>query len=94
MKYRKRPIVVEAVRIGANAGSTDGSACFDEQPPWLEAALQDGKVRNAADAGGGVIVRTVEGEMRGRPGDWLIRGIADELYPCRSEIFDSVYETL
>lgn len=91
MRFRKKPVVIEAVRIGANAGSTDGSACFTETPAWLTAALQDGTVRSNAE-GGGVIVRTLEGEMRGRPGDWLIRGTAGELYPCKPKIFEAIYE--
>jgi hypothetical protein len=94
MRFRKKPIVIEAILIGANAGSTDGSACFAEMPAWLKAALQDGTVRNALDQEGGVIVRTLSGEMRGQPGDWLICGVAGELYVCKPEIFATIYETL
>lgn len=94
MRFRKKPIVIEAVLIGANAGSTNGSACFAETPAWLKAALQDGTVRDALDRKGGVIVRTLTGEMHGLPGDWLILGVAGELYVCKPEIFDTIYETL
>lgn len=93
MRFRKKNIVVEAVLIGANAGSADCSACFTESPAWLTTALQEGTVRSAADGKDGVIVRTLEGEMHGRAGDWLIRGTAGELYPCRPEIFAAIYET-
>jgi hypothetical protein len=90
MRFRKKPVVIEAVLIGADSGSVDGS--FTERPAWLKAALQDGTVRDAADAESGVIVRTLEGEMRGQPGDWLIRGVAGELYACKPEIFAAIYE--
>jgi hypothetical protein len=91
MRVRKKPIVIEAVLIAANAGSTGG---FAEMPAWLEAALQDGKVRNASDEEGGVIVRTLSGKVRAQPGDWLVSGVAGELYVCKQELFDTVYEAL
>lgn len=93
MRFRKKPVVIEAVRIGANPGSGDVSACFTERPAWLTAAVEDGTVRNAEGQDDGVIVRTLEGELHGRPGDWLIRGTAGELYPCKPEIFAATYET-
>lgn len=37
-------------------------------------------------------VETIEGVMRGRPGDWLIRGISGEYYPCQNDIFLATYE--
>lgn len=39
-------------------------------------------------------VKTLEGDMRGDPGDWLIRGIEGELYPCKPEIFAKTYEAV
>jgi hypothetical protein len=94
MRFRKKPIVIEAVLIGADAASTNTCARFTEMPAWLKAALQDGTVRNAPDEEGGVIVRTLGGDMRGLPGDWLICGVAGELYVCKPDIFDTIYETL
>jgi hypothetical protein len=41
-----------------------------------------------------MIVATLEGEMTARPGDWIIRGIAGELYPCKPEIFEKSYEPI
>ena len=37
-------------------------------------------------------VRTLEGVMTGEPGDWLIRGVKGECYPCRDDIFRATYE--
>ena len=37
-------------------------------------------------------VHTLEGEMRCSPGDWLIRGVAGEVYPCKPDIFAATYE--
>ena len=40
------------------------------------------------------IVRTLEGEMQGDTGDWLVEGIEDELYPCKHNIFVKTYERI
>lgn len=36
-------------------------------------------------------IETLEGTMKGNAGDWLIRGVAGELYPCKDEIFKKTY---
>lgn len=38
------------------------------------------------------IVQTLEGDMRGMPGDWIIRGVSGEYYPCKPGIFEATYE--
>ncbi len=79
-KFRKKPIVVEAVQI------TDRT--FDEphpNPEHIPGVIYD-PVRRAA------YIRTPEGEMRGDLGDWIIRGVAGELYPCKPDIFAATYE--
>ena len=37
-------------------------------------------------------IKTLEGTMIGEPGDWLIKGINGELYPCKNDIFERTYE--
>lgn len=37
-------------------------------------------------------IETIEGTMRVNPGDWIIRGVKGEFYPCRPDIFDATYE--
>jgi hypothetical protein len=39
-----------------------------------------------------IIIRTLEGDMIGHPGDWLITGVNGEQYPCKDEIFRKTYE--
>ena len=39
-------------------------------------------------------VTTLEGLMRGSPGDWIIRGVKGELYPCKPDIFAATYESV
>ena len=78
-KYRKRPVVVDAIQFRAG-----------EQPHELAADVVAGRVLYAED--GTMLVETLKGAMVARPGDWIIRGVKGELYPCKPDIFDATYE--
>lgn len=78
-KYRKKPVVIEAVQFQAGC-----------HPSELAADVVAGRVRYPED--GTMIIRTMEGEMLARPGDWIIRGVKGELYPCKPDIFAATYE--
>lgn len=72
---------------------------IDEDPSpelltWLhaEAAWDSGNVDWGSGNDGTLIIYTLEGEMLARPGDWIIKGIKGELYPCKADIFDATYE--
>jgi hypothetical protein len=39
-----------------------------------------------------LVIITLEGDMRANIGDWVIKGVADELYPCRNDVFLRTYE--
>lgn len=41
-----------------------------------------------------IVIKTLEGEMTGNPGDWLITGVNGEQYPCKDDIFQKTYEKL
>jgi hypothetical protein len=83
MKYRKKPVVVEAFRLW-----------FHPYPGWFFDELRAGRaylVLNGTRhryAG----IRTLEGEMRAYKGDYIIQGIQGEIYPCKPEIFEKTYE--
>ena len=79
MKFRKKPVVIEAIQF--RAGEQDGAL--------LDAVLA-GRVEYKED--GCMLIKTLEGEMRAEPGDWIIRGVKGELYPCKPDIFAMTYE--
>lgn len=86
MKYRKKPVVIEAWQIPENIDHTA------EQPPlWLVNAIMSGAVRPDQKTGT-VEIDTSEGTMRGGKTDWIIQGVKGELYPCKSDIFDATYD--
>lgn len=43
---------------------------------------------------GKVVIQTLEGDMVANVGDWIIKGIAGEFYPCKPDIFDQTYEVV
>ncbi len=87
MKYRKKPAVIEAMHyLGPVTPSVRAFNAFDE---WLKANQGDRACRRD---GADLIIPTLEGEMRASPGDWIIRGVQGELYPCKPDIFEATYE--
>lgn len=78
-KFRKKPVVIEAVQFRAG-----------EQDHSLAADVISGRVRYAED--GKMLIDTLEGVMIASPGDWIIRGVKGELYPCKPDIFAATYE--
>lgn len=82
--FRKKPVVIEAVRF---TGSNQREALSFAMPGLSEDALHGAEVMKLP-----VIIRTLEGEMRADPGDWIIKGVKGEFYPCKPDIFEATYE--
>jgi hypothetical protein len=40
----------------------------------------------------GILIPTLEGEMKASPGDWVIKGVEGEFYPCKASVFDKTYD--
>jgi hypothetical protein len=84
MKYRKKPVVIEAWRVPANGQLTEPA------PTWLiDAVLKQAAVPDRDS--GTISIKTLEGEMLANVGDWIIQGVKGELYPCKNEIFEATY---
>lgn len=80
-RYVKRPIMVEAVRF------EDSTECFDKL-----LALGLDPVRVGYDVKPPVLrIDTLEGEMTAQLGDYIIRGVSGEFYPCKPDIFEKTY---
>ena len=85
MKFRKKPVVIEAVQLTEQG--------FLEMPEWLKHAINNGFVVVSLTMSGYVAsIYTLEGVMNGVSGDWIIRGVKGELYPCKPDIFEMTYE--
>lgn len=86
MKYTKRPVTIDAFLWTADIDQT-------EDPEWIIAAIDAGTVWFGRDSLNNVemIIATLEGNMTAVVGDYIIRGVAGEIYPCKPEIFEKTY---
>jgi hypothetical protein len=84
MQFRKRPVVIEAVQF-----TEQETAHWQNAPEWLSGAVEDGKIYTE---GGKLCIVTLEGVMTANLGDWIIKGVKGELYPCKPDIFAATYE--
>ncbi len=82
MKYRKKPVVIEAVQL------VDG--CGNE----MEKLFGDDVIRIANNGEMEINIQTLEGVMTARQGDYVIKGIKGEFYPCKPDIFEQTYEII
>lgn len=95
MKFRKKPVVIEAMQWDGTAngatpiidwtlshGSTAGYRCSD---PERCSEREDDHT---------IAIPTPEGTMSATAGDWIIRGVQGEFYPCKPDIFAATYEAV
>lgn len=86
-QYRKRPVVVEAFRLG-----------YDDVPDWfMDEVSRGGSVLYRYTTEDGIekteaAIKTLEGTMLADHGDYVIKGIQGECYPCKPDIFEATYE--
>ena len=81
MKYRKKPVVIEARRLT--------NENINEIAKWVnttEAGFDDGFTECF------VLIKTLEGDMYAKTGDYIIKGVKGEFYPCKPDIFEMTYE--
>jgi len=100
MKFRKKPVVIEAWQFTFDAAQRP-------EPSWVRNALNkpwhelgslafwpegDPHVEGEWNKRPHIAIKTLEGTINATPGDWIIRGVKGELYPCKPDIFDATYE--
>ena len=80
--YRKKPIEIEAMQF------------TDEMKDRVFNFVSCNRYADFNEQGNPVLkIQTLEGDMTASIGDWIIRGVAGEFYPCRDDIFRLTYET-
>lgn len=96
-RYRKKPVTIEAVQllwenwnemcefVGVDGENTEG-VYVDENNVWHREHTFSENPRI------GLLIHTLEGQMLATEGDWVIRGVQGELYPCKPDIFEQTYE--
>lgn len=81
-QFRKRPVDVEAVQWNEN------------WPTMLAFIVEQGGRAHIDFDGTVLVVETLEGDMRANAGDWIIRGVQGEFYPCKPDIFAATYDAI
>jgi len=89
MKFRKKPVVIEARQWD---GSLHGTEIITS---WCGGRYDyEAKRSDHTDVAEWISIPTLEGVMKASPGDWIIRGVAGEFYPCKPDIFEATYEAV
>ena len=78
-KFRKKPVEIEAVKC-----------IVDNADECVKFIGED----TARLYGEKILIVTLEGEMAATLGDWIIKGVKGEYYPCKPDIFEATYEAL
>lgn len=85
-KYRKKPVEIEAFQLAEDDGTLTLA-----YPQWFLKAIRQGEIVPQPNSSC-VVIPTLEGAMTASEGDWIIRGVKGELYPCKDEIFQLTYD--
>lgn len=80
-KYRKKPVVIEAIQYHLAETNKAEIAVFMNATEIEEDFLEPG-----------ILIKTLEGTMKAMSGDYIIKGIKGEFYPCKPDIFEATYE--
>ena len=78
-RFRKLPVEISAMQFTG------------ENHEDVITFIKDGRVCEVYE-NGDLCIKTLEGDHRAKPGDWIICGVAGEFYPCKPDIFEATYE--
>ena len=83
MKYRKKPVVIEAVQF------FDNTDCLSELADFMGGVALSYETDKPL-----LVIETLEGTMAANEGDYIIKGVNGEFYPCKPDIFHKTYEAV
>lgn len=88
-RYRKKPVEIEAIQFLGNN--------WEEIREWMKKYKSGRKIEVIIDEYGkvkGIVIETLEGKMEAKIGDYIVKGIKNEFYPVRKDIFEETYEEI
>jgi len=80
-KFRKKPVVIDAIQW---TGKNYSEVC----------RFIGYEVSQITTFAGPLVIQTLEGQMLANDGDWIIRGVKGEFYPCKPDIFAATYDAV
>jgi hypothetical protein len=84
-QFRKKPVVIEAMQF-------TGQDRMEWPEPFMSADALRPVLHESKPMLVAIEIPTLEGTMRADPGDWVIRGVKGEFYPCKPDIFAATYD--
>lgn len=87
MRYRKKPVEIEAIQFLDNHS-------VGEILRWSSTPAIRANIDPATGIATALLVETLEGTMIASPGDFIIKGVDGEFYPCKPHIFHQTYEAV
>ena len=90
MKYRKKPVEVEAIQIHGNVSELKAFLEGNGEVNLYDTAYEVRAFPPRTE----VVIHTLEGDMKAHDGDYIIKGVKGEYYPCRKDIFEETYEEI
>ena len=93
MKYRKKPVVIDAIQWNGK-NLIEIRTFIDGKNPKIEGYHASHKWEDYCNLveTEGLTIHTLEGNMKASIGDYIIKGVQGEFYPCKPEIFEATYE--
>ena len=88
MKFVKKPIPIEAVQWTGSNRAEIANFCNQARFIYHDTAWEAGVAGVVVQ----LVIHTLEGDMTAKQGDWIIKGIHGEFYPCAKDIFEESYE--
>jgi len=85
MKYRKKPVVIEAIQFTGETHNYQKIHDWSLDAVYIRGTMLSPEQREME-------MNTLEGTMRAKVGDYIIKGIKGEFYPCKPDIFEMTYE--
>jgi hypothetical protein len=93
-KFRKKPVVIEAVELKNNYDSIVECVEFVFNIGMDSSMIGESATVNKVKEEGGFLIPTLEGDMKVSFGDYIIKGVKGEFYPCKPDIFELTYEKI
>jgi len=89
-KFRKKPITIEAIKY--NNLNREEIESFVGTPLPIAIESETAYLAGVAPPVASLMINTLEGKVKAMPGDWIIKGVNGEFYPCKPDIFEKTYE--
>ena len=94
MQYRKKPVVIEAVQWNGKDNLNEVCEFLGSHLNGFEKCYLPNKRPDQEDTVTKLIIHTLEGSHDASIGDYIIKGVKGEFYPCKPDIFELTYDTV